>query len=221
MQQLQEIIELIDASIKVDANNLITGGGIIEDGYNSEVDDLRKFIEHANEWLNEYTEKLIESTSINTLKIKYTSASGYFIEVPLSQKAKIPENFIHKTTLVNAMRFTTTELQEFDNKISNGEVMLYQKEYELFKEVSGKILNQFSEIKKTSAHIAELDFYATMAHVAYEYDYVKPEIHTGYALDIVAGRHPVVEQIEKNFISNELFLDNKKFVSIITGPNMG
>ena len=93
--------------------------GIIADNYDSEIDDLRNFINHSNEWLNNYTSNLIETTQISTLKIKYTTTSGYFIEVPLSQKSKIPDNFIHKTTLVNALRFTSLELQEFDEKMSH------------------------------------------------------------------------------------------------------
>lgn len=221
MQQLQQIIDLIDKSIKEDANNLIMWWWIINDGYDKEVDELRNFVNNSNQWLNEYTNNLIKNTWITTLKIKYTSASGYFIEVPLSQKSKIPENFIHKTTLVNALRFTTPELKEFESKITNWESMLYEREYNLFKDISKTVLESFKEIKKTSHQIAQIDFLSNLAYVSYQNDYTKPEISSKYDLEIVGGRHPVVEKIEKNFISNELFLNEKKFVNIITWPNMG
>lgn len=221
MQQLQQIIDLIDKSIKEDANNLIMWWWIINDGYDKEVDELRNFVNNSNQWLNEYTNNLIKNTWITTLKIKYTSASGYFIEVPLSQKSKIPENFIHKTTLVNALRFTTPELKEFESKITNWESMLYEREYNLFKDISKTVLESFKEIKKTSTQIAQIDFLSNLAYISYQNDYTKPEISSKYDLEIVGGRHPVVEKIEKNFISNELFLNEKKFVNIITWPNMG
>lgn len=221
MQQLQQIIDLIDKSIKEDANNLIMWWWIINDGYDKEVDELRNFVNNSNQWLNEYTNNLIKNTWITTLKIKYTSASGYFIEVPLSQKSKIPENFIHKTTLVNALRFTTPELKEFESKITNWESMLYEREYNLFKDISKTVLESFKEIKKTSHQIAQIDFLSNLAYISYQNDYTKPEISSKYDLEIVGGRHPVVEKIEKNFISNELFLNEKKFVNIITWPNMG
>ena len=104
MQQLKNIIDLIDKSIKEDANNLVMWWNIIADNYDKEIDELRDFVNHSHDWLNNYTQKLIDETQISTLKIKYTSASGYFIEVPLSQKSKIPETFVHKTTLVNCFR---------------------------------------------------------------------------------------------------------------------
>ncbi len=220
MQQLQKIIELIDKSIKIDANNLIMGGWIINDNYDQEVDELRNLVNNSNEWLNNYSETLVSGTGINTLKIKYTTASGYFIEVPLSQKSKIPENFIHKTTLVNALRFTTPELKEFEGKISNAESLLYEREYNLFKDISKTVLESFKEIKKVSNNIAQIDFLSNLSFISYENNYSKPEITSKYDLEIVGWRHPVVEKIEKNFISNELFLDEKKFINIITWPNM-
>lgn len=220
MQQIQDIINLIDKSIKEDANNLIMWWNIIKDSYDSEVDELRDLINNSNEWLNNYTADLVKNTWITTLKIKFTSASGYFIEVPLSQKSKIPENFIHKTTLVNAIRFTTEELSRFEAKITNAESILYEKEYNLFKEVSGEILKSFKEIKKISTNIANIDFISNLSQVAYENDYSKPEIWEEYNLEIIWGRHPVIEKIEKNFIKNDLSLNEKNFVNIITWPNM-
>lgn len=185
MQSLQEVINLIDASIKEDANNMITAGGIIQEGYDKEVDEGRNFIEHANDWLNDYTQNLVSETGITTLKIKYTSASGYFIEVPLSQSKKIPENFVHKTTLVNALRFTTSELKQFEVRIINAESELYAREYMLFKEVSSKILEHFQAIKSLSGEVAHIDLISNFSDIAYENDYIKPEMQIGYDLEIL------------------------------------
>lgn len=220
MQQIQEIINLIEKSIKSDTNNLIMWWNIIKDGYNWEVDELRDLINNSNEWLNNYTSELVKNTWISTLKIKFTENSGYFIEVPLSQKSKIPENFIHKTTLVNAVRFTTEELSRFEAKIMNAESILYEKEYNLFKEISSEILKSFKELKEVSIQIWQIDFLSNLSQVAYENNYSKPEISSDYDLEINSWRHPVIEKIEKKFISNDLKLNEKNFVNIITWPNM-
>jgi DNA mismatch repair protein MutS len=155
-------------------------------------------------------------SGINTLKIKYTTASGYFIEVSLSQKSKVPEVFIYKTALINALRYTTEELSRFEAKISNAQNLLFEREYAIFKEISQKILQDVKEIKKVSSLVANVDYLSNMAFIAYENNYTKPEITSNYTIEIVGGRHPVIEKIEKNFISNELFLDKKSFIHIIT-----
>ncbi len=220
MQQLKNIIDLIDKSIKEDANNLVMWWNIIADNYDKEIDELRDFVNHSHDWLNNYTQKLIDETQISTLKIKYTSASGYFIEVPLSQKSKIPETFVHKTTLVNALRFTTPDLKEFEDKIVNAESLLYQREYNVYREVCDQVLESFKPLKEVSNKVANLDFITNLAEVAYKNNYVKPKISKDYDLEITWWRHPVIEKIEKSFISNELYLNNKSYVSIITWPNM-
>lgn len=220
MHNLQKIIDLIESSIKTDANNLVLWGDIIQDWYNSEVDEYRQLVNHSHDWLNNYTQELISQTSISTLKIKYTTAWGYCIEVPLSQKSKVPENFVHKTTLVNALRFTTPELSQFESKITHAQTHLFQREYEIFKEICQKVSESFWEIKEVSHHIAQLDVVTNFAKVASENNYTKPEMHEGYDLEIVGGRHAVIEKIEKNFIHNETFLTSKSFIHIITWPNM-
>lgn len=220
MQQIRDIISLIDRSIQNDPSLGLTSWGIIKDGYDTRVDELRFLVKHSNQWLSDYTGNIIQETWIASLKVKYTAMIGYFIEIPLSQKSKAPEYFLHKTTLVNALRFTTKELQEFEGKMMNAESQLFEREYELFWEICKEIGAGFLEVKKVSKNIATLDFLSNLSEIAYENNYIKPEIHEWYDLEIVWGRHPVVEKIEKNFISNELFLDHKKFVHIITWPNM-
>lgn len=220
MQKIKEIIDLIDKSIKTDPNNLITWWNIIKDGFNDEVDEHRDLIQNANEWLSNYTSKLIEETWISKLKIKYTWNAGYFIEVPKTQMEKVSDNFVHKTTLVNAVRYITEELKDFENKVINCESFLAEKEYELFKEVSNNILENFGEIKTLWQTTANIDYISNLSYVSYENNYVKPEMSSKYDLEIQWGRHPIIEKIEKEFIQNDLTLTSDKFTNIITWPNM-
>ncbi len=220
MQKIKEIINLIDKSIKTEPNNLITWWNIINNWFDSEVDELRNLVENSNEWLAKYTQELVNATWISNLKIKFTWTIGYFIEIPLSQKTKVPEFFIHKTTLVNALRYTTEELKVFENKILNAESLLCEREYKLFKDISNEILIWFEEIKNVSKKIANVDYISNLSQISYENNYTKPEITTNYDLKIISGRHPIIEKIEKEFISNSLVLDKSNFVNIITWPNM-
>jgi len=220
LENLKNIINLIDISIKKDANNLITWWNIIQDNFDKNIDEYRNIINNSQKWLEEYTYKIIQETQINSLKIKYTNISGYFIEIPLSQKDKIPAYFIQKQILINAARYTTKELWNFEEKILSGESYLFQKEYEIFNEICGKVYNEFESIKKSSSLIAKIDFYTNLAYIAYENNYSRPKINTNSTLEIFAWRHPIIEKIEKNFITNELFMDDKKFLHLITWPNM-
>ncbi len=220
MQEIQEIIELIDKSIKEDPNNLITWGHIIEDWFDEEVDEYRKVIDHSKDWLLNYQIELQKQTSISNLKIKYTWASGYFIEVSKINISKVPDDFIHRQTLVNASRFSTVKLKEFEHKLLEWESLLFDKEYKLFFEIREKILDKFPEIKELSQKTAFMDFETSMAKVAYENSYSKPEISENNILDINWWRHPVIEQNGEDFIENDLELSKKDFVHIITWPNM-
>lgn len=220
MQELKNIIELLDKSIKDEPNNLVTQWWIIKDGYDTQIDEYRDFIANSHEWLNNYTKKLISDTNISNLRIKFTNNLWYFIEVNSSQKSKVPDNFILKSTLVNSVRFTTDELMEFDEKISSAEGILFQKEHEVFLNICSELTNSFKYLKTISREISNIDFLSNLWEVAYKNNYVKPEIHEWYDLKIENARHPVIEKIEKNFISNDLYLSNKNFVNIITWPNM-
>ena len=149
MQELLSLISLLDSAIKEDADRLITGGNIIADAYDEEVDRLRGVIFHSKNWLANYQAQLIEETGISHLKIKFTSASGYFIEVAKSSLSKVPEYFEHKQSLVNASRFVTGDLQNFQNDMIKGEQKLVEREYELFQEIREKTLKEFKMIKSS------------------------------------------------------------------------
>jgi len=220
VENIKNIIDLIDISIKEDAENNIMWWEIIADKFDEKVDHYRNLINNSKDWLINYQSEISEKYSINSLKIKYTWASGYFIEIPKSQINKIPEIFIHKQTLVNASRYVTIELNEFEQEILEAEWKKAEREYELFLEIRDKLLNSFNEIKKLSDKTAFIDFTSSMSEIAYSSNFVKPEFNKKYNFNVIWWRHPVIEQSEKDFISNDLNLSSNKFVHIITWPNM-
>lgn len=220
MKIIKDIISLIDDSIKDDTENNLMSWNIIKDGYNTEVDSYRNMLNNSKDWLSDYQWNLIKKYNINSLKIKYTNAWGYFIEIPKSQISKIPDFFIQKQTLVNASRYITIELKEFEQKFLEAENNLAELEYSLFNDVREKILNWYDEIKNISEKTAYLDFIAWLSSVAYNNDYTKPEFLDNSDLIIKWWRHPVIEKNVDNFISNDLLMNNKSYVNIITWPNM-
>jgi len=220
LQKIQNIIDLIDRAIKDEPELLLTGGNIIKDNYDEQVDKYRNILQNSKNWLADYQARLIEETGINTLKIKFTNVSWYFIEIPKAQVSKITDDFIQKQTLVNASRYITSELKQFEDDFRKAENSLSQKEYDLFLEIRTEILDNYREIKDLSDKTAFLDFEVSLSNIAYLYNYTRPKITKKYDFKIYNWRHPVVEQIEKDFISNNLELNKKEFVHIITWPNM-
>lgn len=220
MENIKQIINLLDKSIKVDAEINIMWGEIISDYYDEKVDYYRKIIYNSKDWLINYQTKLSQKYKLNNLKIKYTWASWYFIELPKSQIKNIPDIFIHKQTLVNACRYITPELKKFEEEILEAEWKKAEREYELFLEIRAEILNIFDKIKNIWDKTAYIDFISWLSEIAYFNNYVKPEITENYDFQVLWWRHPVIEKTEKNFISNDLHLTQKKYVNIITWPNM-
>lgn len=220
MKQIVEVIQLIDRAIDSDPENTITSWWIIAFWYDAKVDEYRSTIQKSKDWLASYQTDLVKKSWIQNLKMKYTWVSWYFIEVPKSQATKAPDFFIHKQTLVNASRFVTAELLEFQSHLSEAEEHLSGREYQIFLEIREEILGSFASIQSLSSKISFLDFTATLWHLAYQYNYCRPIIWEWYDMSIEWWRHPVIERTQKDFISNSLTLSKKDFVHIITWPNM-
>lgn len=220
MENLKLIIDLLEKSIKENPENLLTAGEIIADWYDGKVDEYRYIINNSKDWLVWYQTKLIKETGISTLKIKYTNISWYFIEISKSQVTKVPDYFVYKQTLVNASRYITLELKNFEEKHLEAEREKAAREYEIFLWIREKILDNFLNIKKASDSASNIDFLSSLSQVAYNNWYVKPEITKNYDLKIVWGKHPVLEKNVSEFVSNNLELNTKKYVHIITWPNM-
>lgn len=223
LDPLEDIYELIQKAIVDEPPLLVKEGGIIRDGYNAEVDRLRKAKTEGKNWLMELEEQEREATGIKNLRIKYNRVFGYYLEVTNSYKDLVPETWVRKQTLANAERYSTPKLKELEDIILGAEDRLFSLEYDLFSEIRDRIAEEVKRIQQTAKAVAKLDVFASLAYVAEQNNYVEPNINTHGSINIKNGRHPVVEKMMTNdmFVSNDTFLDNKENrVSIITGPNM-
>ena len=223
MDDLQDLFELLEASIIEEPPLAMKEGGIIKDGYHEQVDNFRQAKTKGKTWLAELEASEREKTGIRTLKIKYNKVFGYYLEVTNSFKDMVPDYYTRKQTLTNAERYITPRLKELEDMILGAEDKLYALEYEIFSGIRNKIFQEVERVQRTAKAIARLDSYLSLALVASRNNYVRPKINTRGIIDIKNGRHPVVEQMIPNdmFIPNDTYLDNaKNRVSVITGPNM-
>jgi len=223
LDTLDELYELIERSITEEPPLTLHDGGILKEGYNKEVDRLRKAKTDGKSWLADLEAKEREKTGIKNLKIKYNKVFGYYLEVTNSFKDMVPDYFTRKQTLANAERFITPELKELEDVILGAEDKLIVLEYELFREVRQKVADEVVRIQKTAKAVAQIDVFASLATVAEQNNYCRPKLNEKGLIDIKDGRHPVVERMIQNemFVANDTYLDNgSNRVSIITGPNM-
>lgn len=223
LDTLDELYELIERSITEEPPLTFHDGGILKEGYNEEVDRLRKAKTDGKSWLADLEAKEREKTGIKNLKIKYNKVFGYYLEVTNSFKDMVPDYFTRKQTLANAERFITPELKELEDVILGAEDKLIVLEYELFREVRQKVADEVVRIQKTAKAVAQIDVFASLATVAEQNNYCRPKLNEKGLIDIKDGRHPVVERMIQNemFVANDTYLDNgSNRVSIITGPNM-
>lgn len=220
---LEDLRTLIEAGIDEDAPLTVRDGGIIKPGYDTEVDELRDAAVHGKDWIVEIEQRERARTGIKNLRVKYNKNFGYCLEVTKSMLEKVPDDYIRRQTLTNAERYTIEELKTVETKILGAEEHLYQRELTLFHEIRETVAGEIARIL-TSAHIvAVLDFLQSLAYVAAQNGYIRPEITDTGGLDIKNGRHPVVERmIERDgFIANDVHLDlADERIGIITGPNM-
>ena len=223
MDPLEELYQLIDASIMEEPPISVREGGLIKDGYNENVDKYRHAKTEGKTWLAELEAKEREKTGIKNLKIKFNKVFGYYLEVTNSYRDLVPDYFTRKQTLANAERYITPELKELEDMILGAEDKLINLEYDLFCEVRNRIAAEVVRIQKTAKAVAKLDTFVSLAVVADQNNYCRPKINENGVIDIKDGRHPVVEKMMNNdmFIANDTYLDNgNNRISIITGPNM-
>ncbi|OGS22055.1 MAG: DNA mismatch repair protein MutS [Elusimicrobia bacterium RIFOXYA2_FULL_39_19] len=201
----------------------ISKGGFIREGYHSELDDLRKIARRGKEYLAELEQKEKNRTGITSLKIGYTGVFGYYLEVTKSYMHLVPQDYIRKQTLVNAERFITQELKEYEEKVLTAEEKSVKIEQTLFGELKNRILEHANSIHLIASAIARLDVFISFAKISQENNYCRPAINNGYIIDIKEGRHPVLEKMHfmKAFVPNDTLLDgNDNQIIIFTGPNM-
>ncbi len=223
LDELADIHDLIDKAIVEEPPIAITEGGIIKQGYNAEVDELKNAGMQGKNWLIELEAKEREQTGIKNLKVGFNKVFGYYFEVTKSYLNLVPENFIRKQTLANCERYITEELNELESKILGAEEKVIDLEYKLFIEIRNKIACNIERLQKASNIVSMLDVFTSFAIVAEDLNYAKPVVNNDGIIDIKGGRHPVIEKMlpSGTFIDNDTYLDkqNDRF-SIITGPNM-
>ncbi len=220
---LEDLFQLIKDSICEDPPVTIREGGIIKEGFDEDIDRLRKAKTEGKNWLAQLEETDRERTGIKGLKIKYNKVFGYYFEVTNSFRHLVPEDYVRKQTLVNAERYTTPRLKELEDTILNAEDKLNVLEYDMFCKIRDDIAAQLERIQKTAKAVARLDVFSALSVVAEQNHYVRPELNDKGIIDIKEGRHPVVEKMIDHdmFVSNDTFLDNANHcIAVITGPNM-
>lgn len=220
---LEDIFNIVNASIVDDPPFSIREGGIIKYGYSDELDNLKDSIKDAQNWIANLDSIEKERTGINNLKVGYNKVFGYYIDVTKSNYDKVPDNYIRKQTLANSERYITPELKETEALVLNAEAKINAKEYELFIEVRDEIKKHIRRIQETSRAISSLDVLISFAEVSHNFGYVKPQMTDGDEILIEKGRHPVIEQMIKDgvFVANDVYLNREEAsMLLITGPNM-
>ncbi len=223
MDDLRQIRDLIETSIVDEPPFTLKEGGIIRSGYSRELDELKDSIKDGQNWIAGLENSERERTGIKNVKVGYNKVFGYYIEVTKSYYHLIPDNYIRKQTLANCERFITPELKEVEGVVLNAEAKINQLEYEIFAEIRRTIQSEIPRIQATAQAVSSLDVLTSFAEVASKLDYTKPVITDGDVIEIIKGRHPVIESTIKDgiFVSNDTYLDkSKNSLLLITGPNM-
>lgn len=220
---LEEIVKLVERAIMDEPPVIVKDGGVIKDGFNQELDNLRHIMNHGQEIIAEIEQREREITGIKNLKIGYNKVFGYYLEVTRSYYDLIPDKWTRKQTLTNSERFITEELKNAENSILGAKDKALALEADIFGEVRDYLSTMLEKVQKTATAVASVDVLCSFADVAIKNFYVKPEILLDGSIDIKDGRHPVVELMLRDeiFIPNDIYIDKKSNrMSIITGPNM-
>ncbi|MGL5747230.1 MAG: DNA mismatch repair protein MutS, partial [Weissella cibaria] len=220
---VSDIEKLISTAIAEEPPISVTDGGVIRAGYNTRLDEYRSVMKNGKQWLAELEAKERSETGISSLKIGFNKVFGYYIEVTKANIDKLdPDRYTRKQTLVNAERFITPELKDREQMILEAETKSSDLEYQLFTEVREQIKNNITRIQKLAATLAELDVLQSLATVAEDYNFTRPELTDKQRLVIKDGRHPVVEKVlgHQSYVANDVFMDEDETIMLITGPNM-
>ena len=223
LHDLPEVTDLISRAIVDDPPMALKDGGIIRKGFDPALDELRSGATEGKDWIAQLQKGESEKTGITSLKVRFNSVFGYFIEVTKTNLDKVPEHYTRKQTLANAERFITPELKEMEGKILGSEERSQKLEYELFQRVREQVLQSLRQIQKIASALAKLDVLAGFAEVARLRGYVCPEVRDEGILQIDEGRHPVLEQsmVGEPFVPNDTQLESdSQQIAVITGPNM-
>ena len=224
MGDCAELLEYLGKTMHPETASQLGKGDVIASGVNDELDELRKIARHGKDYLLEVQQREIERTGISSLKIGFNNVFGYYLEVRNAHKDSVPEEWIRKQTLVNAERYITEELKEYEQKILGAEERIYALEVQIYAELVARIQANISLIQKNCRILARLDVLSGFADLALSNNYCRPKMNESKVIDIRNGRHPVIEtmmQAGEEFVPNDIYLDNEKQqIIILTGPNM-
>jgi DNA mismatch repair protein MutS len=222
LDELEDVRSLVADAIADDPPAVTSEPGMIRDGYNAELDELRNLARSGKSYIAAIEARERGRTRISSLKVKFNNVFGYFIEISNSNKDRVPDDYERKQTLVNSERYTTPELKEYEAKVLGAEERILELEIELFTQVRRRIAQEVRRIQGVARAVAILDALSSLAEVANRRNYVRPQLHEGDEIEIRAGRHPVIETTGERFVPNDISLNNTTDrLLIITGPNMG
>jgi DNA mismatch repair protein MutS len=222
LREMPELAENLSRAVVDDPPFVLKEGGIFRDGYDVDLDQLRQASRDGKNWITELQEREIASTGIKSLKVRFNSVFGYFIEVTKSNLASVPSNYTRKQTTVGGERFITPELKEMEAKILGADERARNLEYQLFQKLRDETLKEITSIQQTATAIAIVDVVCSLAETARLFHYCRPTLDESLRLQIKDGRHPVLDQnlVEEKFVPNDTTLDGEIRLAIITGPNM-
>ena len=223
-ENVSKIINKINKTIDDDCPANTLNGGYIKDGYSKELDSVRKLSNNSKQWLVDLQNKEQNNSGIPSLKIKYNKVFGYYIEVTKTHSDKVPDYFIRKQTLVNAERYFTQELKDFEDTILSSNDKLVELEKNILDDLMAYVMLNSKNILNNASVLSRIDVLLGLSDVALKNNYCLPDIHDKQEIDLIDSRHPVIEQLlpmDDNFISNDISL-NTDFnqIAVITGPNM-
>ncbi len=220
---LEDLYQLLERAVNEEAPITLREGRLIKQGYNEELDELVHIQRHGKQLILDLETQERAATGISKLKVGFNKVFGYFIEVSRLQSKNVPDSYIRKQTLVNAERFITPELKEFESKVLGAQDRRLELEYKLFTEIRTELGLESSRLLQSAQHLAKIDFLVCLAEVAQRNHYHHPEVDDGEIINIIEGRHPVIEQSlpSGKFVPNDVHLNQEtEEVLIITGPNM-
>ena len=224
MGDCADLLDYLGKTMHPETASQLGKGDVIASGVNEELDELRKIARHGKDYLLEVQQREIERTGISSLKIGFNNVFGYYLEVRNAYKDVVPQEWIRKQTLVNAERYITEELKEYEQKILGAEERIYVLESQIYAALVARIQSEISVIQKNCRILARLDVLSGFADLAISNRYCRPQINDSKVIDIKQGRHPVIETMMsagEEFVPNDIYLDNdKQQVIILTGPNM-
>ena len=222
LSEFPELVEHLNRAIVENPPVVIRDGGVIAEGFDAELDELRNISNNAGEFLVRLETQEKERTGLSSLKVGYNRIHGYYIEISKQQAEKAPAEYIRRQTLKNAERFITPELKEFEDKALSAKSRALSREKAIYDDLVEEINNQLQPLQLSAAAVSELDVLTCLTERAEQLQFTKPTIEDSFGIHIEAGRHPVVEQVlDTPFVPNDLTLDSSQRMMVITGPNMG